>query len=165
MNTWKIIPSIVLATVLIFGAGVFTGGFLVHHAKPGAPKKNSAPATNSVSRTTNASPVPPPPASQAKNAPPLPEILSKPFLLKLDERLQLTAEQHKAVEKIIIDGQEGVKKVVRFARLEIREQLTPEQVKDFDALMKRPNRKPAPETNPPPPQVPTPVPPAPKAAN
>ena len=143
MNNWKIIPSIVLATVLIFGAGVFTGGLLVHYVKHGVVKKNPATtATTATPRATNA-----PSANPTAKYAPLPEILSKPFLMKLDEQLQLTGDQHKAVEKIIKEGQDDIKKIVRNARLEIREVLTPEQLKQFDQLMKRPNRKPASETN------------------
>lgn len=135
MNNWKIIPSIVLATVLIFGAGVFTGGLLVNYVKPAVTKKNSGAGNSSAVRATNSS------TASVSNNPariftPLPEMLTKPFLMKLDEQLQLSAEQHKAVEKIINEGQESIKKAVRSSRLEIREMLTPEQLKQFDLLMK-----------------------------
>lgn len=140
MNNWKIIPSIVLATVLIFSAGVFTGGLLVNYVKHGVIKKTPSLTTNAAAHATNFS-ITLPTNAPAKYSPPLPEILSKPFLTKLDEQLRLTSEQHKAVEKIINEGQDDIKKTVRSARLEIREVLTPEQLKQFDLLMKRPSNK------------------------
>jgi len=33
VNDWKVIPTIVLTTVLSFGAGVFSGGMLVDYVK------------------------------------------------------------------------------------------------------------------------------------
>ena len=146
MNNWKLIPSIVLATVLIFGAGVFTGGLLVNYVKPAGAKKAARPETSAATPATNC-----PPAAvtnaAVKSAPMLPEILSKPFLMKLDEQLHLTPDQHKAVEKIISEGQDEIKKSVRSARLEIREVLTPEQLKQFDSLVKRPGKKSSPATS------------------
>ena len=79
--------------------------------------------------------------------PRLPEVLSKQFLQRLDEDLQLTPEQHEAIQKIINDGQNQMRKVVQDARLEIREVLTAEQRKEFDELVKRPFRKPLFGTN------------------
>lgn len=136
MNNWKLIPSIVLATVLIFGAGVFTGGFLVHYVKlkPEAVKKSSPPENHAPVSSTNCSPSSTNLVVKSPSSPQ--EILSKPFLIKLDEQLRLNGDQHKAIEKIINDGSDEMKKVVRDARLEIREVLTPEQLKQFDALMK-----------------------------
>ena len=135
MNNWKVIPSIVLATVLIFGAGVFTGGLLVNRVKSSAKKIPSAPVpaapvvTNCAPTSTTNAPV--------KSFAPLPEILSKPFLMKLDEQLKLSADQHKAVEKIINDGQDDIKKTMKFSKMQIREVLTPEQSKQFDSLFKK----------------------------
>ena len=148
MNNWKVISTIILATVLIFSAGVFTGGILVTcvkqpHPHPAAVKKAANTPTNSVavaSPTTNA-PAKPPRA---------PEILSKDFLQRLDADLHLTKDQHDAVQKIIEDGQNSVRKAVQDARLEIREALTPEQRTQFDELVKRPFHKPIFATNAPP---------------
>jgi len=64
--------------------------------------------------------------------------LSKEFLQRLDGDLRLTKDQHEAVQKIIDDGQNSVRKAVQDARLEIREVLTPEQRKAFDEMVKRP---------------------------
>lgn len=148
MNNWKVIPTIVIATVLIFGAGVFTGGFLVNSVKPSHAKKNKeAVATNNVVTITNA----PPTNSSGQFAGKfqrLPEILSKEFLQRLDAELKLTHEQHETVEKIISEGQTQMKKTMNAARLEIREVLTPEQQKQFDTQLKRPPRKPGLGANP-----------------
>ena len=144
MNNWRLIPTIVLATVLIFGAGVFTGGILVNYVKQPHPHpvKHSAASTNALAEaaSTNiaAKPVRPP------------EILSKDFLQRLDGDLHLTKEQHETIQKIISESQNAMRKVVQDARLEIREELTPEQRGQFDELMKRPFHKPIFGTNAPP---------------
>ena len=155
MNSWKVIPTIVLATVLIFGAGVFTGGLLVNYVKTARPKKVAKveiPATNvpAIVAPTNSS-VP----SPIKPSPRLPEILSKEFLQRLETELRLSREQHEAVEKIIADGQGSMKKMMNAARLEIREVLTAEQQKQFDNLVKKQPKKSAaaPATNAVPPSV------------
>ena len=147
MNNWKVIFS----TMVIFGSGVITGGGLVnyfHHPHPNkAARKVAAethmPATNRVvNQTTNQM------AQVPDNARPHPpEILSKQFLHRLDGDLRLTPEQHEAIQKIIGDGQNLMRKVVQDARLEIREVLTPEQCKAFDELIKRAFRKPIFGTN------------------
>jgi uncharacterized membrane protein len=140
VNNWKVI----LATAVIFGAGVLTGGLLVNHVQDAHPRggfRRPAPeahasATNQVVRSPDA----------AKPLRP-PEILSKQFLQRLDDDLHLSQEQHEATQKIINDGQNLMRKVVQDARLEIREVLTADQQKQFDELMKRPFRKPLFNTN------------------
>jgi Spy/CpxP family protein refolding chaperone len=152
VNDWKIIPTIVLATALIFGAGVFTGGLLVNqvqrnHPKPAhkpAPAAETHPlATNTVSATNE--PVRPRP----------PEILNKRFLQQLDTELSLKPAQRDAIGKIIDEGQNQMRKAMQDARLEIREVLTPEQRVQFDDLVKRPYHKPLFNTNAPSVTVPT----------
>jgi hypothetical protein len=145
VNDWKVIPTIVFATVLIFGAGVFSGGILVDYVKQPHPRPvNKRPAgagqTNFVSaaNSTNAAafrPIRPP------------EVLGKDFLQRLDGDLHLAKDQHDAIQKIISDGQNQMRKVLQDARLEIREVLTPEQQHQFDELVKRPFHKPIFETN------------------
>ena len=148
MNNWKVI----FATVVIFGTGVITGGLLVNYVqhshpralhKPAAPPEVHAPATNQA--------VHPPEAAKLRP----PEILSRQFLQRLDEELRLTPDQHEAIQKIINEGQNQIRKVVQDSRLEIREVLTLEQQKQFDELVKRPFRKPLFNTN-----APAAVPPA-----
>jgi len=141
VNNWRLIPTIVLATVLIFGAGVFSGGMLVDYVKQPHPrmvaKRPAPPNPPAENAATNAA---------AKAIRP-PEILSKDFLQRLDGELHLTKDQHDAVQKIINEGQNAMRKVVQDARLEIREVLTPEQRNDFDELVKRPFHKPVFPTN------------------
>ena len=142
MNSWKVIPTIVLATVLIFGAGVFTGGLLVNCVKTARPQKPAAAQAalannSSAATTTNVSAATTPKNNSAR----LPEVLSKEFLLRLETELHLSREQHEAVEKIIADGQGSMKKMMNAARLEIREVLTAEQQKQFDNLVKKQPKK------------------------
>jgi uncharacterized membrane protein len=156
VNNWKVIPTIVLTTVLIFGAGVFAGGMLVDYVKQNHKasvnrRQNPPPlATNPPAASLPASS---PPAtnspSQPKPARP-PEILSKEFLQRLDTELHLTKEEHESVQKIINDGQNEMRKVLQDARLEIREVLAPGQREQFDELLKRPFHKPIFATNAPP---------------
>lgn len=135
MNYWKVI----VATVVIFGAGVFTGGLLVNyiresHVRNGEPHHPPSPAVGSNSVAVN-------------NPPRLPEMLSKPFLPKLDDLLHLSSDQHKAIEKIISDAQGQMHKVSQDTRLAIRGALTPDQRSQFDDLMKRQVKKPPGVTN------------------
>lgn len=132
MNDWKVIPTIVIATALIFGAGVLSGGLLVNYVKQTHPKKNSkveaASATNAVVSA---------PASKPQRPQ---EILNKDFLQRLDSELHLMPEQHEVIQKIINDGQAQVKKAMNDARLEIRDALKPDQLKQFDEMIRRPVR-------------------------
>jgi uncharacterized membrane protein len=147
VNNWKVIPTIVLATVLIFGAGVFTGGMLVDYVKQGHPRPGG---------WKRPQPVPAPVAVAVTNSAPSvhplrpPEVLSKDFLQRLDGEIQLTKDQHEAIQKIISEGQNEMRKVLQDSRLEIREVLTPAQRDQFDELMKHPFHKPLFGTNAPP---------------
>ena len=149
MNNWKVIPTIVLATVLIFGAGVGTGGVLVNYVKQNRPRmaaKHPAPTPPSNTAPTNS------PVGTSRGGPNPPPILSREFkfLQQLEGELELTKDQHEAIQKIITDNQNLVHKVVQDARLEIREALTPGQRQQFDELVKRPFRRPFLMTNAPP---------------
>jgi Spy/CpxP family protein refolding chaperone len=143
VNNWKVIPTIVFATVLIFGAGVFTGGILVDYVKQARPHpgatRSKPPAQASTAAPTNNS------ALSFTRQPP--QVLSKDFLQRLDGELHLTKDEHEAVQKIISDGQNQMRKVLQDSRLEIREVLTPEQRDQFDELMKHPFHKPIFYTN------------------
>ena len=128
MNYWKVI----FATAVIFGAGVFTGGLLVnfvHQSYVHTASHHPSPPSSTNSAATN-------PA-----APRLPEVLSKPFLPKLDDQLHLSSEQHKNIEKIIADAQTQTRKLMQDTRTQIRTELTPDQRTTFDLLMKRPAGK------------------------
>ncbi|HVU28640.1 MAG TPA: hypothetical protein VHG71_13020 [Verrucomicrobiae bacterium] len=146
MNSWKII----LATVVIFGAGVLTGGLLVNH----------------VDRV-HFEPHRPPPENHDNHDNDLPmprgEMQNKAFVQQLDNELHLTPEQHKAIEKILADGQQRnrdlwklvspqFRSVMQDVHQKIREKLTPEQRKQFEQLLKQfhqPRRPPG-ATNAPP---------------
>ena len=143
MNFWKII----LAAIVIYGAGVTTGALLINRVdhSPVQPPRHpdAAPATNPASMTNNPS---------LKSAH-LPDTLSKQFLQRLDSQLHLTADQRDAIQKIITDGQNLVHKTVQDARLEIRDQLTPDQQHEFDDMLKKPAHHPSAATNAPPAQA------------
>ena len=129
MNYWKVI----VATVVIFGAGVFTGGLLVNYVRDTHGRNNPPHHPVAVSGTNSVTP-------PIGAAPRLPEVLSRPFLPKLDNLLLLSSDQHKAIEKIITDAQAQMRKVSQDARVAIRSELTPDQRSRFDELMKRPRR-------------------------
>lgn len=142
MNNWKVI----FASVVIFGAGVITGGLLVNHVQHCSGKAvHGKPAALAEARpqATNQ-----PPHSPDGNKPVRPaEILSKQFLQQLDTQLSLTSGQRAAIQKIIGERQTQIRKVVQDARREIREVLTPEQREQFDELVKRSVRRPNAGTN------------------
>ncbi len=147
MNYWKVI----LATVVIFGAGVVTGGLLVNfvnHSHPhAAAQPHRPPPTNN-----------PPPRLQVTNSPAphladllkprTPDILNENFLKQLDGVLDLSPDQFDAIKRIIADGQDQnrsiwtnstaqMRKVMQDTRHAIREQLTPPQQKQFEDLLKQ----------------------------
>ena len=138
MNDWKII----FATVVIFGAGVISGGLLVNyadlaHLKAVQPVTVPQEATNSLTSVSTNHP------SKTGNPvkPRLPEILSKQFVDRLECDLQLTLGQRADIEKIIADEQDEMRKAVQNvrqdARQKIREKLTDPQRKHFDDLFKQ----------------------------
>ena len=153
MNNWKVI----FATVVIFGAGVITGGLLVNyvnlsHIKPG---RRAAAVADAHGSATN-------PAARSADLPKLrpPEILDKDFLTKIDDVLHLSTKQSLAIKQIIADGQAQnhtiwtnstaeMRKVMQDSRHQISEQLTPEQQKEFENMLKqfRTPRRPANSTN------------------
>ena len=123
------------AALIIFGTGVTAGGLWgnrLHPAKSGPLRRQSL-----VSENHKAS-VPPP------------EVLSQPFFQRLDENLHLTPGQSAAIQKIMSEDQNQMRKVVQDSRLEIREALTPSQREKFDSLVKRRFHKPIFATNGPP---------------
>lgn len=123
MNAWKVI----LATLVIFGAGVVTGGLLVSyavHANQNPPKQVYAqPALNPW------------------------QMRSRDLLRRMERELDLTPGQRKHIEKIIADSQERTKALWKpiagpmnkeMQRLlgEIRDELSPEQRQKFNELAK-----------------------------
>jgi uncharacterized membrane protein len=149
VNYWKVI----LATVVIFATGVMAGGLLVNyvaHPHPEdlprvSPPVSTLPSTHSQPGSETNNPNQPRLAELLK--PRLPEVLSKDFMQKLDNLLCLAPKQHDAIQKTITDAQGQMRKVIQDARQQIREQLTPDQRKQFEELMKRPLRRPPVSTN------------------
>ena len=102
MNSWKII----LAIVVIFGAGALTGGLLVNYAEQPQAKDIQRPLDegNPQPRANN--------RDHDRSRPPdllkprQPEILGRQFVQQLDNTLHLTREQRAAIAKIVADGQE-----------------------------------------------------------
>jgi hypothetical protein len=152
VNYWKVI----LATVVIFGAGVFTGGLLVNCIQHPHPRNNNhRPAANveahppaeahePQSHTNSLIAMPRPPRP--------PEILGDKFVQQLDDALQLTPDQRVSIQKIITDGQERnhaiwtnnsaqMRAVIQDVRHRVRETLTADQQKQFEELMKRVPRR------------------------
>jgi hypothetical protein len=159
VTSWKII----LATIVIFGAGVMTGGLLV----------------NQVDRSNRNGRRPPgdfgfrPPSGERGLGrgmegrgmefprPRQPDLLNTNFVKMLDGMLKLTMEQRSAFRKIIAEGQEQnhtiwtnnaeqMLKVTQDVRHRLRDSLTPDQQKQFDDLMRRPPRRQTGFTNAPP---------------
>ena len=145
MNAWKII----LATLVIFGAGVMTGGLLVGysdralhdlaHPAQAVPVQHVAsspmPNTNVVASRENRLPVPPPNA-----------LFRKDFMDRLNRELDLTAEQHEHIDKIVTDGQDRTRELWRVewieTRQKIRKELAPKQQARFEELFRsRPHEK------------------------
>jgi hypothetical protein len=125
VNAWKVI----LSTLVIFIAGVVTGGLLVTYAlqvKQNRPK--------------------PPNSASFQGANPW-AIRNRELLRRMDRELELTPEQHAHIETIIATSEERTRylwkpilpqmnKEMQLVRGEIRDQLNPDQQKKFDGLAK-----------------------------
>jgi hypothetical protein len=136
MNSWKII----LAAVVIFCAGVITGSLLVNQGL-GKPPGDTALATAELNH-----PRPPGdgrgPGGKPEAAPPRQaERKSKEFVSLLDRKLHLTLAQSNNIARIVAEGQERSRvlwsKVRQEVNQQIRAELTPEQLKQFEVLMKQ----------------------------
>jgi hypothetical protein len=135
VNNWKVI----WATLVIFGAGVITGGLLVGYSDRAAQR---------VARRSVADhPAPPPRASAGRESGPnaremaVPPALRKEFLDRLNRELSLSPEQRERIETIIRQGQEHTRDLWRVemmaTRQKIRAALTPEQQTRFQELLKQ----------------------------
>ena len=155
MNNWKVI----LATMVIFGTGVVTGGLLVHHAQGG---RDHHPQRLSGALRP----------AQALS----PGVMRIEFLRRIERELKLAPEQREPIDKILKEGQERMKKLMDTVEPRRREEykrtleefrtvLTPEQRQRFDTVLKqqqqrgRDQRKTAPPrehslSNPPPANLP-----------
>lgn len=136
MNTWKVI----LATLVIFGAGVVTGGLLVKYAANlNVPQNSSKPAPAGGNGRSNGGFQP------AANPW---QIQSRNLMRRMERDLSLTSGQREHMEQIITESQERTKSLWKpitpqmareWGRLrrELRDQLTPEQAAKFDAFFKQ----------------------------
>jgi Spy/CpxP family protein refolding chaperone len=154
VNYWKVI----LATVVIFGAGVFTGGLLVNCIDHPHSKNPHRPPT-----PTDALPPENHDRAQQQRPPEIPmpriaEKMGKQFVQQLNDTLQLTPEQREKIEKIIAAGQEQnreiwtnvapkMRAVMQDVNQQIRAELTPDQLMQFEELLKHPPRRPQNSTN------------------
>jgi Spy/CpxP family protein refolding chaperone len=126
VSQWKVI----LAALVIFGSGVITGGLLV---------KNTLPQKTSIKR-------------KEPNAP-TPWIAQRlEFHKRIEKELDLQPEQKQKIEQVFRESQDRMKPLwekispqlhEEIARVqdEIRTQLSPEQGKKFDELLKARPRK------------------------
>jgi hypothetical protein len=117
VNTWKVI----FATMIIFGAGVVTGGLLVRHTALVPPPKNTRAGTNLTNSWR-------PLISMA------PALIRVDFLRRAERDLNLSHEQKEQADKIISASQDRTKKLLEPISPQIREEL--QQTKDqFRALL------------------------------
>ncbi len=127
MNTWKVI----FATVVIFGAGVVTGGLLVNYSQHHEGHHQQHP----VSANRAAQPI-------------SPGGMRLEFLRRMERELNLTREQRERIDKLIKESQERTKKVMEPVAPKLREELqntkdqfvqalTPEQRERFEELWKQ----------------------------
>lgn len=138
MNHWKVI----LATMAIFAAGVMTGGLLVRQVAPPVPVRvNDAPARAHPPRAFHP-----------------PQLQRLDFLLRVRRELDLTPGQHERLEEIVREGQERTRTIwervapemrqeLQSVHDRIRAELTPPQRRQFEQLLRRPDR-PGPEARP-----------------
>jgi predicted RNA-binding protein Jag len=154
VNTWKVI----LATLVIFGTGVITGGLLVVYSDSAAHHAEKVTEVEGPRRNP-----PPIPGSSAARDPRVPVaqhfLLRKEFLNRLNEELKLTPEQRERIEKIMGEGQQRIQEFsqqidpqvraeLAATRERIRAELTPSQQPLFaDLLKRRPNSPPRGPTN------------------
>jgi hypothetical protein len=149
VSPWKPI----LAALVIFAAGVITGGLLVSHAdhvsqkgRRLAPREVNRPAANPGPVANPRDPQSRPPSAPFQNR--VPRVISDEFIRKLDTEMDLTSGQRTRVREIIAEGQarnkESWDRIAPELRREmietqkrIREILTPEQRAKFEELMKQ----------------------------
>lgn len=119
MSAWKVI----LAALVIYAAGVFTGGFAVKHTQTAPVRLPSGPVF---------------PGS---------DIFQQRFLERMKRELLLTPEQIKRLQTVFRESRERMKTLweivgpemnaeLRDVREKIRSELTPEQREKFEVLLK-----------------------------
>ena len=124
----KILP-VIFATVVIFGAGVVTGGLLV--------RETLRPKSSSWDNL-----IPPPGLSPGPW-----QLQRREFLVRMERQMNLSLEQRQKIGKIIHESQDRTKPLWEFiapelreelekVRVQIRGELTPLQQTQFDDLLK-----------------------------
>ena len=147
MNAWKII----LATLVIFIAGIITGASLVKFAQNRGGGMNPRPQPEINQPNNPGRPENP----NHRNDPEFgnqpgqqPGLLNRQFVLGLDRQLKLTREQREKVEKLMVEGQERIRQMRSKLEPEMRKEmhsvneqiktiLTPEQREQFERIMKQ----------------------------
>jgi hypothetical protein len=130
VNTWKVI----LATLVIFIAGIVTGGLLVRYTEQNAPRRGERAAAPRLAQPGAAG------------------LVRMEFLKRVQKELDLTPDQHQRVDKMLKEHQEQIKKIVepiepdiqeevQTAKDEFLETLTPTQRARFDELLKQQQRQ------------------------
>ena len=150
MNTWKV----VLATLVIFGTGVITGGLLVAHTKNDKSPFPESPFLNPPLPVVN------PPGGTRPGQPNQPLTVNfaqrriDDLLRRLEREVTLTSGQREKIAVIIKEAQQNtgdiwestqpqLRREIQIATRRIREVLTEEQLQRFDALIpNRPQRRP-----------------------
>ena len=118
MSTWKVI----LATLVIYTAGLFSGGLAIRWLQP------------------------------ARFEPVTPALLREEFVRRMATEVKLTPEQRQRILKSVRESQDRVKELynlispemteeMQVIRETIRSELTPEQGKLFAAFMQKHQRK------------------------
>ncbi len=135
MNYWKVI----LATIVIFSAGVITGGLVVGHAsRPSSPLFSFR------------KPPPPPKPVIYDTLPPRlrPDFLNTNFVEELNDNLDLDQKQREQIRRIIAQAQQNTHDLWKLVapqfqvvwhdtREQIRDVLTPDQKRKFEFLLKQ----------------------------
>jgi len=122
--------------MVIFGAGVITGGLLVRQTSDPRRLRPDRPAA-----ATN------PPALNVTPS----QMQRMQFLVRANRELELTPDQRERIERILKEGQErtrqiwetvapDMRKELQLVRERIKVELTPPQRRRFEELMKRPQR-------------------------
>lgn len=147
MNAWKI----VLATLVIFVAGIITGAALVKFAQNRGGRMNPRPQPEFNQPNNPGRPENPNRSNESEfgNQPgQQPSLLNRQFVLGLDRQLKLTSEQRDKVEKLMAEGQERIRQMRSNLEPEMRKEmqgvneriksiLTPEQRQQFERIMKQ----------------------------
>jgi DNA-binding protein H-NS len=134
VNTWKVI----LATMLIFGTGVVTGGLLVRNSERIKPHSQKVPGQNTSHPTQ-------PFSSLSPNG------VRLEFLRRMERDLNLSKEQHEKIDAILAESQEHTRKLMEpispllreeleTAREQFRAVLNAPQREVFDAMLKQQQR-------------------------